>query len=126
MALYAAFLDRDFSTPGNDGFQTVLNNETTYILVAEDDSKLAGFITASVRPVVRYVRPIMQIDELYVDPDFREHGVGRQLIQGAETIGVENNCHAIYIESGFDYTVAHKFYEKNSYEKVGYYFKKVL
>lgn len=126
MALYADFLERDFSKPGNDSFQKVLASKTNYILVAEDDSRLAGFITASVRPIVRYVRPIMQVDELYVDPDFREHGVGRQLIQGIESLGADNNCHAIYIESGQEYTVAHKFYERNSYQKVGYYFKKVL
>lgn len=126
MALYTDFLERSYSKPGNDSFQKVLDSKTNYVLVAEDGSRLAGFITASIRSIVRYAQPIMQVDELYVDPDFREHGLGRKLIQEIENLGAENNCLGIYIESAYKHAGGHKFYQKNGYEKRGYYFLKIL
>lgn len=127
MALYDAFMEVDrYSKLNSDSLQEVIAGKDNFILVAEDDSRLVGFITASARLVVRYPQPIMQVDELYVDPDFREHGLGGQLIQGIESIAAEHDYRRIYIESGFKYEVAHKFYQKNGYEKDGYYFKKVF
>ena len=127
MALYDAFMEVDrYASLSKDSFQKVIASKRNFVLIAEDKARLAGFITASARIVVRYPQPIMQVDELYVDPDFREHGLGKKLIQAIEDIAYENNWHRIYIESGYKYTIAHKFYEKNGYEKQGYYFKKVL
>jgi PhnO protein len=127
MALYNDFVEEDrYSDLDNDSFQAVIAGENNYILVAEADSRLAGFITASIRPVVRYLQPIMQIEELYVDPDFREHGIGRKLIQEVEGIASENNCLRIYVESAYKHKPAHKFYEKNGYKNSGYHFLKIL
>jgi PhnO protein len=127
MALYDAFMKVDrYTGLDSDSFEKVLGNKNSFVLVAEDRSRLVGFITASTRLVIRYPQPIMEVDELYVDPDFREHGVGRQLIQAVEVIVKESNLHRIYIESGYEYKIAHKFYQKNGYTKQGYYFKKVL
>ena len=127
MALYDAFMEVDrYSKLDSDSLQKVIASENNFIVVAEEDHRLIGFISASARLVVRYPQPIMQVDELYVDPDFREHGLGRQLIQGIESIAAEHDYHRIYIESGFKYEVAHKFYQKNGYEKDGYYFRKIF
>jgi len=95
-------------------------------MVAENDLRqLVGFITASVRLVVRYPQPIMQVDELYVDAEFRKHGVGKQLIQTIESLARANNCQRIYIESAFKHELGHQFYESHGYEKHGYYFLKL-
>ncbi len=127
MALYDAFMEVDrYSKLDSDSLQKVIASKDNFILVAEQDRRLAGFITASARLVVRYPEPIMQVDELYVDPEFREHGLGSQLIQGIESIAAESGYGRIYIESGYAYKVAHKFYRKNGYTQEGYYFKKVL
>jgi len=127
MALYDAFMEVDrYSKLDSDSLEKVIASQDNFILVAENDHELVGFISASARLVVRYPEPIMQVDELYVDPEFREHGVGRQLIQAVEDLARANNWSKIYIESGYKYEVAHKFYEGNDYEKQGYYFKKML
>jgi PhnO protein len=127
LSLYNDFLETDkFSNLGNDSFQKVLASKNNFVLVAEHDSKLAGFITASARLVVRHPQPIMQVDELYVDPAFRNHGVGKKLILGIEALAKKNYYHRVYVESGYQHEPAHGFYEKNGYEKTGYYFLKVL
>jgi GNAT superfamily N-acetyltransferase len=127
MALCNAFKETDmFSQPGNDSFQVIMDNDNSYILVAEEDDKLFGFITASIRFVVRYSKPMMQVEELFVNAASRKKGVGRQLIQTAEKIASEKDCERIYIESGYRHEVAHKFYEKNGYDNQGYYFLKII
>lgn len=127
MGLYANFIETDrFSGLDNDSFQKVIGSRNNFALVAEEDSKLVGLITASSRLVIRYPVPIMEVDEFYVDPDYQRHGIGGKLIQEIEKIALENNIKRIYIESGHKYTLGHKFYEKNGYKNSGYYFRKVL
>lgn len=127
MALYTDFIEEDkFSNLDNDSFLEVIASANNYVLVAEEDSRLVGMITASRRLVVRRLRPILQVDEFYVDPGFRKHGVGKKLIEAVEKIAGDNDIQRIYIESGYKHTLGHKFYEKNGYENSGYYFLKVL
>lgn len=115
-----------YSKPGNDSFKKVLDSKDNFVFVAEEDSKPVGFITVSARSVIRYPKPILQVDELFVDADFRKHGVGRQLIQAVEAFAQDNGYPRIYIESAYKHDVAHKFYEKNGYTNRGYYFQKVF
>ena len=127
MALCSGLVEEDrYAKRGNDSFHKVIADKNNVILVAEDGARLAGFITASIRLVVRYPYPILQVDELYVDPDFREHGFGRQLLQAIEAAARENGCRKIYIESAYKHKLGHKFYEKNGYQNSGYYFLKML
>lgn len=127
MALYADFVEDDrFSKPNSDSFQKVIASKDNFVLVAEKDSKLAGFITASKRLVIRYPAPIMQVDELYVDPAFRRHGVGGQLIREVEKLAAENNCRRVYIESDYKHMLGHRFYEKHGYQNRGYHFLKIV
>lgn len=127
MSLYGDFIETDrFSNLDNDSFQKVITSKNNFVLVAESDSKLIGLITASSRLVVRYPIPIAQVDEFYVDPAFRQHGVGRELMKGMEDIVRDNGIQRIYIESGYKHTLGHKFYEKSGYKNEGYYFLKVL
>lgn len=127
LSLYTDFLETDrFSEPANDSFLEIIRNDNNYILVAEDDSSIVGFITASKRWVVRYPNPIMQIDELYVDPDFRKHGVGKKLIQGIEELARKERYERIYVESAYKHTLGHRFYETNGYKKSGFYFLKLV
>ncbi len=126
MALYTDFVGKDYSKLNSDSFLAVLAGKNNFVFVAEDNSKLIGLITASKRRVVRYLQPIMQVDELYVDLGFRKHGVGRALIQRVEELARQQDCHRIYIESRYKHESGHKFYNDNGYENHGYYFLKLI
>jgi GNAT superfamily N-acetyltransferase len=127
MDLFNSLVEEDrFSSLDNDSFHKVISSQTNYVLVAEEDSRLIGFITASSRLVVRYTRPIMQVDEFYVEARFRRHGVGTKLIEALEKLALQNNFFRIYIESHYKHELGHRFYEKSGYTKSGYYFQKTL
>jgi PhnO protein len=127
MTLYDDFMETDrYASLNNDSFQKIIGSKHNFILVGEEGSRITGFITASARLVVRYPQRIMQVDELYVDPDFRKHGLGGSLLKAIEQIARENGFHRIYIESATRLNEAHQFYEHNAYKKSGYYFLKTL
>ncbi|HVZ11709.1 MAG TPA: GNAT family N-acetyltransferase [Patescibacteria group bacterium] len=127
MNLYNNFVGEDrYSKRDNDSFKIVLKSPTNFIFVAEDEGRLVGFSTFSVRNVVRYPKPIAELDELFVGIAFRKHGVGKQLMEAVESKAKELGCYRLYIESAYKHEPAHKFYEDLGYEKYGYHFYKTL
>lgn len=127
IGLYNLFLGGDrFSHHDNDSFKKVLKNTHNFIFVATDNNKIIGFITFSIRDVVRYPKPIAELDELFVSENYRKHGVGKLLMNEVEKKAKELDCYRLYIESHYDHKTAHKFYESLGYTNYGYHFVKNL
>lgn len=126
MNLYGLFLDnRDrFTNLDNDSFSRVLDNPNNAIYVAEDSGKLIGFATLSVRNVIRYPKPIGELDELFVSEEYRKQGVAKQLMEKIETAARENNCCRMFIDSRFESEASHNLYVTIGYTKFGYNFIK--
>src|SRR5512133_3365930 len=99
MALYNLFVGSDrYSRYDNDAFKVVINNPHNFVFVAEENDKLVGFATFSVRDVIRYPKPIAELDELFVLAEYRQHGVGKQLMDQVETTAKSHNCYRLFIE----------------------------
>lgn len=127
MALYNNFVGSDrYSHHDGDAFETVLESSGNFVYVAEDAGHLIGFASLSVRPVVRYPRPIAELDELYVAPAGRRHGLGKQLMDQVESTARSHHCYRLFIETAYDRETAHKFYEALGYTNRGYHFFKDL
>jgi (aminoalkyl)phosphonate N-acetyltransferase len=127
IALYNLFVGEDrYSRYDNDSFQKVLKSDSNYVFVIEEEKKIIAFATFSIRYVIRYPRPIAELDELFVLSDYRHQGLGKQLIEKVEDLAKEKNCHRVYIESQYRFKGAHAFYEKLGYKNYGYHFIKNL
>lgn len=125
--LYNGFVGEDrYSKRNNDSFATVLKQTNSFIFVAEEIDRLAGFITLSIRTVVRYPKPIAELDELYVKEDFRNKGIGQKLLQTVIEVAVQHNCYRVYIESHFTHKAAHELYERMGFTNYGFHFTKDL
>ena len=71
------------------------HTETQLVLVAEtDDSNLIGFLEASIRPFVEdcHTDQVGYLEGWYVEPDYRQHGIGRILVQAAEDWARQKGC----------------------------------
>lgn len=78
MQLFNLFMEKSkFYKHHNDSFHKVLTDPKCLIFVAEEKSELVGFITFRSRYVVRYLKPIGQVEELFVLKNFRKQGVGK-------------------------------------------------
>jgi len=127
MQLYNGFVNSDrYSKHNNDSFEKVRKSNNNFIYVAEDNGKLIGFATFSVRLVIRYPKPIAELDELYVVPTFRRKSVGKMLMYKVLSKAKELNCHRLFIESYYKHEAAHKFYATLGFTNYGYHFIKDL
>lgn len=62
--------------------------------------------------------PVVALGGLVVDEACRGQGIGRRLMEQAETWGRERNCAAVYLKTNMIRHEAHTFYENLGYRKV--------
>ena len=63
------------------------------------------------------------VEELIINDRFRNHGIGKMLLNEAINCARVNNCRIIELTSNFSRERSHKFYEKNGFNKESYKFK---
>lgn len=127
MILYNGFVESDrYSSFDNDNFDKTLKSKDNFIYVVEENKKLVGFASFSIRLVVRYPKPIAELDELFVIPEYRKKGVGKLLMDKILSKAKELNCHRLFIESHYKHEAAHKLYDKLGFTNYGYHFIKDL
>jgi len=80
------FTGNDFNF---DRLWTALFQDNYYAFSAKNENKFMGIIISRVNET--YFQRIMELDILYVLPDFRKIGVARALINKIETIAKEQN-----------------------------------
>ena len=94
--------------------------------VAEEDGKVIGFITfvevLSIDDPDGYIR----INGIAVQPEYRNRGIGTQLIARAEETAHERGSNSIGVASVFSRTKTHELYEHLGYRKSAYWFHKNL
>lgn len=115
-----------FANYDNDSFLEVINDENSYVFVYEDLSEIIGFIVFSVRSVVRYPRPIMEVEEIFVSSKSRRKGVGRSLIEKAMEIGRQKQCYYIFLASDKKRVQAHMFHKSLGFIEYGYHYRLLL
>jgi GNAT superfamily N-acetyltransferase len=96
-------------------------------LVAEGTgAPLAGLATLHVTPVLHRPRPVGRITSLVVDTALRGQGLGRRLVEAAESWLAAQGCGLVEVTSNLRRTDAHAFYERIGYERTSYRFQKTL
>jgi ribosomal protein S18 acetylase RimI-like enzyme len=50
-------------------------------LAAFSDNRLAGFVHSVTHPVTGHINPACYMQDLFVDPAFRQQGIGRKLVE---------------------------------------------
>lgn len=107
-------------------------NPKATLLVAEDDKKeLAGFVYGEMpKPspeMTKVGKKYGVVHEIYVSPDFRKHGLGKDLMSAVEGFFTKNHCEFILLNDVHHRnTPAVKLYEKLGYHvRVSEYVKKL-
>ena len=124
LKLYGFFTERDYSRHDADSFSKVLQDPNSYLFVADHDGVAIGVALVTIRNVVRYARPVAELDELFVLEEYRKQGIGKKLMRAVEQKATELHCQRIYLESHADRKPAHAFYEALGYTNYESCFKK--
>src|SRR5579872_823112 len=72
-----------------DGFGP---NPFYFCLIAQSDGSPAGFALYFYNYSTWLGRPGLYLEDLFVKPEFRGHGIGKALLQRCAQIAVEENC----------------------------------
>ncbi len=98
--------------------EQLLGNEAHALYVAERAGRyVIGWVHICVRPLVIADRHA-QIEGLVVEDKYRRSGVGRLLMDAAESWARARACEFIYVRSNIVRTGAHRFYERLGYAEV--------
>jgi ribosomal protein S18 acetylase RimI-like enzyme len=126
MDLYADFVNQPdrYTKYDNDSFLKTLTIPDCAMYIAEDNNRIVGFITFSKRIVVRYPKPIVEVEEFYVVPDVRRQGVGKTLMQVVLDYAQENSCQYVMLASSKDRVGAHAFYKSLGFDEYAFHYRR--
>ena len=113
-----------------DKFQEIyklkLTDENSYYVVAIENKQIVGILTAELQMKLHRVKKQIFIEDLIVDENFRNRGIGKELSQNAINYADDKACDVVELTSYIDNEKAHKFYENNGFIRHSYKFKKYI
>ena len=104
----------------------VLQDDDYHTLVASNGEGVVGFVGTRVGPLYEDDGYYGQIMALAVAPAYQRRGVGRRLMQAAESALVAAGARQVVVTSGNHRTDAHAFYERCGYSFTGRRYRKSL
>lgn len=107
-------------------YKESLKDSSFYGIVAIKEYKVVGVLISRVINRLAKKKNILFIDDLIVNQKYRNIGIGKLLIQNANTYAISKDCGALELTSMIQNVNAHRFYENNGFEKKQYKFKKHL
>jgi GNAT superfamily N-acetyltransferase len=90
-----------------------------HILVAEQDDRLVGICTLTFQPSIRTLGKYGIVQEMYVDPEFRNEKVGERLIEAAASLAKRAGCPMVELSTPPDGEQAENFYRGVGFDQVG-------
>jgi ribosomal protein S18 acetylase RimI-like enzyme len=103
-----------------------LGSDYQIYICATDNKKLTGYCSLTIKNSLWMLANLGNIDELVVDSEYRNQGIGRLLMNEIEKIAKHRGCKRLELDSAFHRTTAHAFYEKQGFEKRAWLFTKEI
>jgi len=103
-----------------------LNSDYQIYTCAINNEKMIGFCSLTIKNNLWMEANLGNVDELVVDSEYRNQGIGKFLMSEIEKIAQYYECKRLELDSAFHRAEAHKFYEKLGFEKRAYLFTKEI
>jgi GNAT superfamily N-acetyltransferase len=105
-------------------FERMNKDENYKTFVALCENKVVGFITMVQTMALEHEIGYLKINGLAVQENFQQKGIGTKLLKHAENYALEKGISRLLLNSGFQRTKAHSFYESKGFDKLSYCFTK--
>lgn len=96
-------------------FQKNLSNSDHVFLLADVNHTTVGYLSCMVQLLLHHGGPVGEIQEMYVEPEFRSHGVGKALINALKYIAKNKKWLQLEVTSGLQRGKAHDFYIREEF-----------
>ena len=108
-------------------WEKILENPLLVYFVVEIDGLIVSSCNLAITSnLTRKGRPVGLIENVVTHADYRNRGLGKNVIQSAISYARRENCYKVMLLSGSDRKEAHKLYESlgfDSAKKVGFVLK---
>ena len=104
----------------------LFNLERGRVLVYEEDGMICGCVVFNIHYSMHFSRKTVEIVNLIVDENTRNHGIGKELLAFVEQIAHDCGCVCIEVDSGKQREGAHRFYKREGFVCNHYKFTKEL
>lgn len=94
------------------------------VLVAEIDGQVIGCLSTSMMTVLHRPAPVGRISMMVVDERMRGKGIGTEMVIAAEELLAGKGCRLVEVTSNLRRADAHRFWERNGYERTSARFAK--
>ena len=99
---------------GKEYFKDMIENNIVY--VAETNGNIIGYLAGSISEQISYItETFAELDNMYVNEEYRRYGVGTLLINEFKKHCKENNIQNIKVTASAKNTRAIQFYMKNEF-----------
>lgn len=114
----------EFESPTPDAatfarrFRKLLERSDLFAMLAERDGTAVGFALVTLRPTPYTEGPLAQLEELYVQPELRDAGIGTALL--TEVIGIvrERGAEEMHIAVDEVDVDTRRFYERHGFSNM--------
>ena len=104
-----------------------IHDENTYLLVAQLDSEIIGYISASILLLEdAYVEKVANIHEIAIKNEYQNQGIGKLLLDECEKVLKSKNVRYIKLTAFKENNNAIKFYENNGFEEYSVNYRKKI
>ena len=104
-----------FEKEGKEYFEYMLKNQI--IFMAEAEGKIAGYLAGTICKEVSYItETFAELDNMYINEEYRRFGIGTLLINEFKKYCKENNVQNIKVTASAKNNKAINFYMKNGFE----------
>lgn len=111
-------LDWTYSDVGRNYFKKMIEDENEIALVAESEDKIVGYIVVSIyHHSFRKENPIAELDNMYIEEEFRGKGIGTQLVAEAKRQAKGKGATRLKVEAAAQNEKAISFYRACGFEE---------
>ena len=116
--LYRIFYKEEDNPEGTHQFikERLENSDSTIFVSINDDESLNGFVQLYPSFCSVSMIPILILYDLFVDPEMRASGIGRDLMNKAKDYARENDFKRLELSTAKDNIIGQSLYESLGYE----------
>jgi PhnO protein len=96
-------------------YERNLANPFIYYLVAELPGEVIGFVSCHVQFLLHHCGKVGEIQELFVHPDYRQRGIGHDLVATVQFLASQENCINLEVTTNQKRQDTIRFYERESF-----------